>query len=187
MNGQSGWFHRFARATARITGRAGAFMLALLIVITWAVTGPLFGFSDTWQLVINTATTIATFLMVFLIQHTQNRDAEAMQLKLSELIRATDGAKNDFADLEGLSDEQLQRLEKRYVALAERARDEKRRKHPHLTLEQSDEREEAEAAAQGTGTHGAQGNTPHDAGDGKGSRRRRSDWQTGEKRGGPSR
>jgi low affinity Fe/Cu permease len=118
----NGFFHTFARATSKATGKPAAFVIATLLIIVWAVSGPIFGFSDTWQLVINTTTTICTFLMVFLIQHTQNRDAEATQLKLAELIRATKGATNTLADLEDLSDKELERLEKNYRDLAAAAR-----------------------------------------------------------------
>src|SRR4249920_2571388 len=99
-------FARFSRSTARATGQPGAFILAVGVVLAWVVTGPLFSFSDTWQLVINTGTTIITFLMVFLIQHTQNRDAEAVQVKLDELIRAVASAHNTMIDLEELDDEE---------------------------------------------------------------------------------
>jgi low affinity Fe/Cu permease len=115
-------FGALAKATARLTGRPLTFGTALAIILVWGVTGPLFGFSDTWQLVINTGTTIVTFLMVFLIQNTQNRDAEAVHLKLDELIRATKGAKNALLDLEELTEQELDEHRKRYEALAERAR-----------------------------------------------------------------
>ena len=98
-------------------------MLALSVIIVWAVTGPLFGFSDTWQLVINTGTTIVTFLMVFLIQNTQNRDTEALQIKLDELIRAVKGARNEVLDLEELDESQLEEIRKEYLHLAENARE----------------------------------------------------------------
>jgi low affinity Fe/Cu permease len=116
------WFSRFAKLTARITGKPVTFMIAVSVVVAWAVTGPLFGFSDTWQLVINTGTTIITFLMVFLIQSTQNRDSEAMQVKLDELIRATHGAQNALLDLEELEEEELDRIKAGYEEMAERAR-----------------------------------------------------------------
>jgi low affinity Fe/Cu permease len=121
------WFSRFAKLTARITGKPLTFMIAVLVVAVWAVTGPLFGFSDTWQLVINTGTTIITFLMVFLIQSTQNRDSEAMQVKLDELIRATHGAHNALLDLEELEEEELDRIKAGYEKIAEQARGELRR------------------------------------------------------------
>ena len=116
------WFKRFANGASRATGRPVTFVLAVAIVVVWAVSGPLFGFSDTWQLVINTGTTIITFLMVFLIQNTQNRDSEAMHVKMDEVIRALEGAHNALLDLEELEDEQLDKVRKRYQALAEKAR-----------------------------------------------------------------
>ena len=114
-------FTRLARAASRFTGRPACFALALLVVAAWAVTGPLFGFSNTWQLVINTGTTIVTFLMVFLIQCTQNRDTEAMQIKLDELIRATRGARNRLMDLEDREEPELDALRRQYEDLARRA------------------------------------------------------------------
>lgn len=104
-------FRRFAQATSSAVGRPWAFVVALLVILVWAATGPMFGFSDTWQLVINTGTTIITFLMVFLIQNTQNRDADALRLKLDELILATDAARNEFVTIEDLSDQELAALE----------------------------------------------------------------------------
>ena len=117
---QTGGFPKFARNAARWTGQSTAFAVAVLVIVVWAVTGPLFHFSDTWQLVINTGTTIVTFLMVFLIQNTQNRDAEAVQLKLDELLRATPGAHNALLDIEELSDEELDELKQCYETLARR-------------------------------------------------------------------
>ena len=116
------WFHRLTKGTAHITGRPITFLLATLTIVAWAVTGPLFAFSDTWQLVINTSTTIVTFLMVFLIQSTQNRDAEAMQVKLDEIIRSIEGAKNELLDLEELEEKELDRIRETYAALAREAR-----------------------------------------------------------------
>lgn len=116
------WFQRLANAASRATGRPLTFALAVAVVVAWAVTGPLFHFSDTWQLVINTGTTIVTFLMVFLIQNTQNRDSEAMHVKMDELIRALEGAHNALLDLEELGDTQLDAVRERYRKLASEAR-----------------------------------------------------------------
>ncbi len=121
---ESSWFLRFAKRTAHTVGTPYAFGAALGIVLVWAVTGPLFGFSDTWQLVINTGTTIVTFLMVFLIQNTQNRDSEAVQVKLDELIRSIANADDALLDMEELKDDELDRIRESYIALAERARGE---------------------------------------------------------------
>ncbi|HEX8139258.1 MAG TPA: low affinity iron permease family protein [Pyrinomonadaceae bacterium] len=116
------WFTRFAKWTARAAGQPAAFVTAVSTILLWAVTGPLFGFSDTWQLVINTGTTIVTFLMVFLIQNTQNRDSEAIQVKLDEIIRCLEGAHNALLDLEELDEKELDKIRKDYEALAEDAR-----------------------------------------------------------------
>jgi low affinity Fe/Cu permease len=116
-------FSRFAKWTARATGRPGTFILAAAVIVVWAVTGPLFGFSDTWQLVINTGTTIITFLMVFLIQSTQNRDSEAMQVKLDEIIRAIGNAKNEVLDLEELEEQDLDEIRQTYTDMAQKARE----------------------------------------------------------------
>jgi low affinity Fe/Cu permease len=123
------WFTRFTKWTARAAGKSVTFITALLIIVAWALTGPLFGFSDTWQLIINTGTTIITFLMVFLIQSTQNRDSEAMQVKLDELIHVMKGAQNALLDLEELEEEELDRIREGYQKIAERARGEFRKKH----------------------------------------------------------
>jgi low affinity Fe/Cu permease len=121
------WFARFAKTTARVTGRPRAFLLALVVVAAWLLTGPIFRFSDTWQLVINTGTTIVTFLMVFLIQNSQNRDAEAVQVKLDELLRVTTGAHNALLDLEELEERDLDLIRAGYARLAAQARADLRR------------------------------------------------------------
>ncbi|GAB3244916.1 low affinity iron permease family protein [Chitinimonas naiadis] len=125
-NNQHSLFTRFAKQTAAITGKPATFCVALGLVLLWAVTGPLFGFSDTWQLVINTSTTIITFLMVFLIQNTQNRDTEALQIKLDELIFTLEQANNTLLDLEELDEAELNQIRDRYLKLARQARAESR-------------------------------------------------------------
>ena len=120
---RSSYFDRFSKRTARSSGHPIAFVAAFALIVGWLVTGPIFGFSATWQLVINTATTIVTFLMVFLIQNTQNRDGAAVQLKLDELIRSTQGAHNAVLDLEELSEAELEAFHGKYLELAEAARD----------------------------------------------------------------
>ena len=114
------WFRKFAGKTAEMVGSPWAFLIALLLTIAWAVSGPFFGFSDTWQLVINTASTISTGLIVFLIQNTQNRDAKAIHLKLDELLRGVKGARTSMVDLEDLSDEELKKLQEQFQQLRER-------------------------------------------------------------------
>jgi low affinity Fe/Cu permease len=121
------WFTRLTKWTAHITGRPITFVLAASVILAWALTGPIFGFSDTWQLVINTGTTIVTFLMVFLIQSTQNRDGEAVQVKLDEIIRAIGNAKNELLDLEELEEEDLSEIRETYRELARTARTQLRR------------------------------------------------------------
>lgn len=113
-------FHHIAVKTSAKMGSPIAFLLSITIIAMWAVTGPMFGFSNTWQLIINTGTTIVTFLMVFLIQNTQNRDAKAMQLKLDELIHGTKGARTGLVDLEDLSDAELNRLEQEFRTMREK-------------------------------------------------------------------
>ncbi|MDP3351613.1 MAG: low affinity iron permease family protein [Hydrogenophaga sp.] len=115
-------YSKFANQIARLSGRPKTFALAAAVIVVWLITGPLFGFSDTWQLVINTGTTIVTFLMVFLIQNTQNRDSEALQIKIDELIRATKGAHNALLDLEELEQDNLDDFRRRYQLLACAAR-----------------------------------------------------------------
>ena len=117
MADERDWFRRFAHVTAEAVGRSHAFLGALVVIAIWAVSGPLFGFSDTWQLVVNTGTTIVTFLMVFLIQNTQNRDAHAIHLKLDELIRANARARNALLGLEAMSDAELARLQTEFERL----------------------------------------------------------------------
>ena len=113
------FFRKFASATSDVVGSSWSFILAVLIIYVWAVTGPAFGYSDTWQLVINTGTTIITFLMVFLIQNTQNRDAKAIHLKLDELLRASEGARTSMANLENMPDEELKRLQQEFRRICE--------------------------------------------------------------------
>lgn len=111
------WYSNFAKTAARFCGKPPVFVFAFLIIVVWVVTGPIFQYSDTWQLVINTGTTIVTFLMVFLIQNTQNRDTEALHIKLDELIRVTKGAHNTLMDLEEHEEETLESVRQRYEAL----------------------------------------------------------------------
>jgi low affinity Fe/Cu permease len=120
--GKIGGYAALAKRVAHETGRPRSFALALAVIVVWGVTGPLFGYSDTWQLVINTGTTVITFLMVFLIQNTQTRDTQAMQIKLDELIRVTTGAHNALLDLEELEEGQLDEFRRRYQELAMAAR-----------------------------------------------------------------
>lgn len=132
------WFHKFAAQVSCATGSPVAFTLAVLIIVVWAVTGPLFGFSDTWQLVINTGTTIVTFLMVFLIQNTQNRDARAIHLKLDELLRAVRQARTELVDLEHCSDEELDRLENQFARLRQNAEHHTRRAEEAIAVARGD-------------------------------------------------
>ena len=135
-NKKRGWFTSFAQTTAQLAGRPATFMLATLVILVWGVTGPLFGYSDTWQLVINTGTTIVTFLMVFLIQHTQNRDSLAFQVKLDELIIKLHGAGNELAGAEDLCDEDLEALHETYRKRAAQA-------HEALEQRRGDRKDEA--------------------------------------------
>jgi low affinity Fe/Cu permease len=122
MAKKASFFTRFAGMTATATGKPAAFLLAAAAIVIWGITGPLFGFSDTWQLVINTGTTIVTFLMVFLIQNTQNRDTHALQLKLDELIKAIAAASNEVLDAEDFEDKDLEKRQKEMTALANEAK-----------------------------------------------------------------
>ena len=121
------WFRHFAHRNADTVGSPWAFFLAIVVVVAWALTGPMFHYSDTWQLIINTGTTILTFLMVFLIQNTQNRDAKALHLKLDELIRAVQGARTRLVHLEDLSDEELSDLQTQFKQLHDRLSEHERR------------------------------------------------------------
>ena len=134
------WFRKFASKTSELAGTPWTFIAAVLLIIGWAVSGPFFGFSEVWQLVINTGTTIITFLMVFLIQNTQNRDAKAIHLKLDELLRAVSEARTGMVDLEDMSDEELKRLQEEFKRLRERHGEELQ---PHLDAVE-DELEERE-------------------------------------------
>ena len=115
----SAFFEKFSTHATKLTGRPMAFIIACVVIVIWAVSGPLFGYSDTWQLVINTGTTIITFLMVFIIQHSQNKDTMALQLKLNELIAASAGASNRLIDVEDLTEEELETLKKFYIRLSD--------------------------------------------------------------------
>lgn len=135
-------FDRLAKWAARMSGRPLAFLIAVAILLVWAITGPIYNFNDTWQLVINTGTTIVTFLMVFLIQSTQNRDAAAVQVKLDELIRTAHGAHNALLDLEELSEHELARIRARYARLAATAREHLRRGEPDIDSPELDPEED---------------------------------------------
>lgn len=135
-------FERFASAATRFTGSVPAFALALATIAAWMITGPIFGFSDTWQLVINTGTTIVTFLMVFLIQQTQNKDGLAIQLKLNELVAALEGASNRLVSVEDITAEELRILHAHYQRLAQRAREEADTKESH-SIDEAERRHES--------------------------------------------
>src|SRR5881296_3587661 len=137
-NGSSSWFPSFARSMANASGKPATFVIAVLVIIVWSVTGPVFGYSDTWQLVINTGTTIVTFLMVFLIQRAQNKEAQAIELKLNEIVAAIEGASNRLIDVESLSEEELRTLHEYYRKLSRMAQHES-------SLTKSHSIEEAEA------------------------------------------
>ncbi len=122
--GFSAFFNRFSNAVTRVTGTPWAFILAGLVILVWGITGPIFKFSDTWQLVINTGTTVVTFLMVFVIQHSQNKDTKAIQLKLNELIAANHDASNRLVSIEDLTDDELELIKKFYMHLAQVAKNE---------------------------------------------------------------
>ena len=139
-------FERFSHHVLEWTGRTSAFMIALLVIVVWAATGPLFGYSDTWQLVINTGTTIITFLMVFLIQRAQNKDGKAVALKLNELVAALDGASNRLIDVESLSEKELDVLHTHYGRLAKMAKSDQKLTMSH-SIEEAEERHERKLRA----------------------------------------
>jgi len=139
-------FERFASTATRFTGSVLAFAVALAVILIWAVTGPLFHFSNTWQLVINTGTTIVTFLMVFVIQQTQNREGLAVQLKLNELVAALEGASNRLVSVEDLTSEDLQVLNRHYQALAQRARESADTRESH-SIDEAERRHQRKARA----------------------------------------
>ncbi|WP_254508406.1 low affinity iron permease family protein [Anatilimnocola floriformis] len=141
------WTEKFARVTTDWTGSTTAFVLALGTVIVWAISGPFFGYSETWQLVINTGTTIVTFLMVFLIQRTQNKDSRAIHLKLNELVAAMQGASNRMVNIEDISEEELKILHLHYARLAKLAADESDLTCSH-SVEEADDRHEQKEASQ---------------------------------------
>jgi low affinity Fe/Cu permease len=140
------WFEEFSTRVTHWTGSSAAFGVACAVIILWATVGPLFGFSDTWQLVINTGTTIVTFLMVFLIQRSQNKDSLALQLKLNELVAAVEGASNRLIDVEDLSEEELRVLHTYFQRLAVMAKKDASLTQSH-SVEEADERHSAKAAA----------------------------------------
>lgn len=144
------YFEHFATLVTKLTGSSTAFLLALLTVIIWLVTGPVFHYSDTWQLVINTGTTIITFLMVFLIQKSQNKDSLAIQLKLNELIAAQDGASNRLLNVEDLSEEELQTLHRYFTVLVEKAKKDVKITASH-SVEEAEERHEEKLETQQKG------------------------------------
>lgn len=135
------WLARFSRFATEWTGSSPAFGLACLVIIIWLVTGPLFGYSDTWQLVINTSTTIITFLMVFLIQRSQNKDSHAIHLKLNELVAAMNGASNRLINVEGMTEEEIELLHKHYCRLVELAKQDTRLTESHSVEEATDRHE----------------------------------------------
>ncbi|HZJ11917.1 MAG TPA: low affinity iron permease family protein [Methyloceanibacter sp.] len=144
MRATTSWFTHFAQLASRMTGRPIASFIAIAAIVLWAVSGPLFGYSDTWQLVINTSTTIITFLMVFIIQNTQNRDTAAMHIKMDELIRVTPKARNILLDLEELDDKDLEAVRQDYERLAEAGRTKAHKRSPRAAA-----RPKAPAASKG--------------------------------------
>lgn len=148
--GFAAYFERFSTAVTKATGSSTAFLLALLTILVWLVTGPVFHYSDTWQLIINTGTTIVTFLMVFLIQKSQNKDSMAIQLKLNELIAAQDGASNRLLNVEDLSEEELRTLHRYFTVLVEKAKKDVKITASH-SVEEAEERHEEKLETQQKG------------------------------------
>lgn len=146
--GFTAWFERFSQRVTHATGRPWAFLIAISVIIVWFITGPIFGFSDTWQLVINTGTTIVTFLMVFLIQQTQNKDTKAIELKLNELVAATKGASNRLIDVEELSEEELDILHGYYRELVSLAKSDSSMTDSH-SLEEAERRHAGKSPSPG--------------------------------------
>jgi low affinity Fe/Cu permease len=144
--GVSLWFSRFASSTAQVVGHPMVFFAAVVLLVIWAVSGPYFHYSDTWQLIINTSTTIVTFLVVFLIQNTQNRDAKALHLKLDELIRSHHPANDDLIDIQKLSDEELDALEERYQKIRKACEARRGGKSIEVGAEQDSEKQKTPAA-----------------------------------------
>src|SRR5690242_16624306 len=138
----SAFLEKFSHQATKATGTSGAFVLAVLVILVWGITGPLFGFSDTWQLVINTGTTIATFLMVFLIQRSQNKDALAIHLKLNEIVAAIEGSSNRLIDVEDLTEEEIELLHRHYRKLAQIAKRDSDIKHSH-SIEEAEVRHQS--------------------------------------------
>lgn len=136
--GSRNFFENFAGKITKLTGKPGAFIASFVIIVVWAITGPIFGFSDTWQLVINTGTTIVTFLMVFVIQHSQNKDTIALHLKLNELIAANKNASNRLIDIEDLSEQELETIKLFYIKLSDLAKKEKELSKTHNLEEATD-------------------------------------------------
>jgi low affinity Fe/Cu permease len=145
-SGVSLWFSRFASSTAQVVGHPMVFFGAVVLLVIWAVSGPYFHYSDTWQLIINTSTTIVTFLVVFLIQNTQNRDAKALHLKLDELIRSHHPANDDLIDIQKLSDEELDALEERYQKIREACEARRGGKSIEAAAEEDSEKQKSPAA-----------------------------------------
>jgi low affinity Fe/Cu permease len=135
------FFRRFSHSVSNVVGSSWAFLIAIIVIAAWTVSGPIFNFSDTWQLIINTGTTIVTFLMVFLIQNTQNRDAKAIHLKLDELLQAVEGARNNLIDLEDMADEELEELQQEFQRVRKKYDLNNQNEHAEVKINQKPKRE----------------------------------------------